>query len=105
MHRLGLRFRVAWRPVEEVKRTADLVFRGTRVAVFVDGCFWHACPEHFAPPRTNASYWGPKIERNRVRDAGVDAALRAAGWQVVRVWEHEHPWVAAYRIAAAVRVQ
>ena len=88
LHRLGLRYRVAARPLAGRRWTADLVFAGRRVAVFVDGCWWHACPEHYSPARTNPSYWGPKIERNRARDAAVNAALRDAGWRSVRVWEH-----------------
>ncbi len=102
VHRLGLRFRVAARAIPSVPRTADLVFRGAQVAVFVDGCFWHACPAHFKPPATNVGYWGPKIERNRARDTTVDQLLAQQGWTVVRVWEHEEPTVAAERIAQIV---
>jgi DNA mismatch endonuclease, patch repair protein len=101
-HALGLRYRVAARPLPGHRWTADLVFSRARVAVFVDGCFWHACPEHFSPPRTNSSYWGPKIERNQARDAAADSALAAHGWTSLRVWEHERPEDAASRIAAAV---
>lgn len=102
-HRLGLRFRVASKAISSVPGTADLVFRRARVAVFVDGCFWHACPAHFKPPATNIGYWGPKIERNRARDGAVDQSLRQHGWTVVRVWEHEDPIQAAERIAHVVR--
>ena len=102
VHRQGLRYRVATRPID-VCGTADLVFAGSRVAVFVDGCFWHACPTHFAPPQTNAAYWGPKIARNRARDEQIDAVLREAGWRPVRVWEHEDPIAAATRVIAIVR--
>jgi DNA mismatch endonuclease (patch repair protein) len=101
--RLGLRYRVAARPIARLPRTADLVFPLARVAVFVDGCFWHGCPLHFKPPRTNMAYWGPKIARNQARDAAVDAALREAGWQVVRIWEHEDPVAAATRVAELVQ--
>jgi DNA mismatch endonuclease, patch repair protein len=103
VHRLGLRYRVASRPLPSERFTADLVFSSARVAVFVDGCFWHGCPEHFSSPRTNASYWGPKIARNQARDAAAMAALRAAGWVGLRVWEHEAPDLAADRIVRAVR--
>ena len=103
VHGLGLRYRVARRPLPGQRFTADLVFPAARVAVFVDGCFWHGCPEHFVPPRTNASYWGPKIARNQARDAAAIAALRVAGWIGLRVWEHEPPDLAARRIADTVR--
>ncbi len=104
VHRLGLRYRVACRPLPRERFTADLVFRSARVAVFIDGCFWHGCPEHFSSPRTNASYWGPKIVRNQARDAAAMTALRAAGWVGLRIWEHEAPDLAAERIARAVRL-
>lgn len=98
----GLRYRVAQPPITGLRATADVVFTRARVAVFVDGCFWHACPEHFSAPRTNASYWGPKIQRNRMRDARVNAELSAAGWAVIRIWEHEPSQVAADMIARTV---
>lgn len=102
VHHLGLRYRVACRPLPSERFTADLVFPSARVAVFIDGCFWHGCPEHFSSPRTNASYWGPKIARNQARDAAAMAALRAAGWVGLRIWEHEAPDLAADRIAKTV---
>lgn len=76
--------------VEEGRRPVrpDIVFTRIRVAVFVDGCFWHGCPEHFAAPRSNQSYWQPKIRRNIERDAETNHALERAGWRVVRIWEH-----------------
>lgn len=101
-HRLGLRYRVATRPLPDQRFTADLVFRTARVAVFIDGCFWHGCPDHGTSPRTNSSYWGPKLTRNRARDKAVMEALRAAGWVGLRIWEHEDPEVAARHIAATV---
>lgn len=103
VHRLGLRYKIACRPLPGQRFTADLVFPSARVAVFVDGCFWHGCPEHFSSPRTNTSYWGPKIARNQARDAVAMAALRAAGWIGLRVWEHEAPDLAAARIVKVVR--
>lgn len=103
VHRLGLRYRVATRPLPDKHWTADLVFPSVRIAVFVDGCYWHGCPEHYAKPRTNATYWVPKIERNRARDAIVDQDLAAAGWTSVRIWEHESMIEAAARVAALVR--
>ncbi len=103
LHALGLRYRVDARPLPELRRRADVVFRPARVAVFVDGCFWHSCPDHGTVPRTNADYWLPKLARNVERDRDTDRALRAAGWRVVRVWEHHDPDAAARRIAGAVR--
>jgi DNA mismatch endonuclease (patch repair protein) len=101
-HALGLRYRVCARPVRSVRRTADLVFGPARTAVFVDGCFWHGCPSHFRPPMTNRGYWAAKIAANRARDRQTDRLLAAAGWAVVRVWEHDDPAAAAARIAALV---
>jgi DNA mismatch endonuclease (patch repair protein) len=102
LHRLGLRFRVDVRPVATIPRRADVVLRGDRVAVFLDGCFWHGCPTHFRAPSTNAGYWEAKIAGNRARDAATGALLEAAGWVVVRVWEHEPVDRAARRVAATL---
>lgn len=66
----------------------DIAFTRSRVAVFVDGCFWHCCPDHGRPPKTNRSYWGPKLARNVERDRRDTLALEGAGWRVVRLWEH-----------------
>jgi DNA mismatch endonuclease (patch repair protein) len=104
LHKQGFRYRVASRPVSGTPWTADLVFTGPRLAVFVDGCYWHGCPEHYAVPRTNAAYWAPKIARNRARDVVVDAALAEAGWVVLRIWEHESLTAAAEKVANAVRL-
>lgn len=103
LHALGLRYRVSARPLREVRRTADVVFGPARVAVFVDGCFWHGCPDHGTVPATNADYWAPKLQRNAERDRHTDELLRAAGWMSIRVWEHEDPGPAARRIARTVR--
>jgi DNA mismatch endonuclease (patch repair protein) len=103
LHARGLRFRVTVRPLPALNRTADIVFRPARVAVFVDGCFWHGCPTHRVAPRANADYWAEKIHRNRDRDRHTDAELAAAGWQVIRVWEHDDAADAAARIADAVQ--
>ena len=89
VHRRGMRYRVAMRPLKAIRRSADLVFTRAKVAVFVDGCFWHHCPEHFRMPSTNTDYWRAKILSNEQRDRETDTALREAGWKVVRVWEHE----------------
>src|SRR4051812_2989423 len=91
VHALGLRYRVGTRPLKEVRRTADLVFARTKVAVFLDGCFWHGCPEHHTVAVTNARFWADKVEQNRQRDRDTDMRLRDAGWESLRVWEHEEP--------------
>lgn len=102
LHRRGLRFRIE-RPLDfDRRRRADIVFPRARVVVFVDGCFWHRCPEHATFPRANAAFWADKLQRNVDRDRDTDARLTAAGWTVIRVWEHEDPEQAADRIAAAV---
>ncbi|MBS2548815.1 very short patch repair endonuclease [Catenulispora sp. NL8] len=103
LHALGLRYKIDQRPVREVRRTADIVFVKARIAVFVDGCYWHGCPEHYRAATKNAEFWSQKIEANRQRDADTDQRLAAAGWHVMRVWEHEDPDAAARRIAEAVR--
>jgi DNA mismatch endonuclease, patch repair protein len=102
VHHRGLRYRVARRPVSTLRWTADMVFVSARVAVFVDGCFWHGCPEHYGEPQTNTSYWGPKIARNRARDEVVNRELSQAGWTVLRIWEHEDVEGAAERVVVAV---
>jgi DNA mismatch endonuclease, patch repair protein len=102
LHSRGLRYHVAAKPLADRPWTADLVFRGLQLAVFVDGCYWHGCPEHYTVPRTNTSYWSEKIARNRARDAQVDADLRAAGWTALRIWEHEPVQTAADRVLVAL---
>lgn len=90
LHASGVRFRLDQTIAVQGRRVRpDIVFKAARVVVFVDGCFWHGCPEHCRTPSTNVEYWSPKIERNRARDARNDDELEAAGWTVVRVWEHE----------------
>ena len=103
VHALGLRYRVSARPLPQFRRTADLVFTKVKVAVFMDGCFWHGCPQHHTQSATNAAYWADKVRRNRERDRETDRLLREAGWTVIRVWEHEDPAEAAGRIARTVR--
>ncbi|WP_281374178.1 very short patch repair endonuclease [Micromonospora jinlongensis] len=104
VHGLGLRFRVNYRPLPSLRRTADLVFTRARVAVFLDGCYWHGCPEHFTLSRTNSFFWASKIAANKARDENTTTALRSAGWRVIRVWEHEDPFIAAEQIAHLVRL-
>lgn len=100
---MGFRYRVDVRPIPTLRRKADLVFSRFKVAVFVDGCFWHGCPEHATWPKANRLFWRRKILGNRNRDRDTDAQLAAAGWRVVRVWEHEDPIKAAARIARVLR--
>src|SRR5688572_9652543 len=78
-----------WRRRQLLIGKPDFVFRKQRVAVFVDGCFWHGCPLCYRRPSSHRSYWDAKVARNRARDSEVTKALRAAGWQVCRIWEHE----------------
>lgn len=86
---MGLRYRVHDSPIPGLRRQADIVFKSARVAVFVDGCFWHGCPIHGTRPKSNAEQWSAKIEGNIRRDRQTDVAYAAAGWRVVRIWEHE----------------
>ena len=102
VHRRGIRFRVSVRPQPELPRTADLVLRKSRIAVFVDGCFWHGCPEHHSQPATNSEYWADKIVRNVERDAETTTYLQQAEWTVLRFWEHEDPESVADRVQEAV---
>lgn len=89
LHREGLRFRKHTRPLATLRCTADVVFPRARLAVFIDGCYWHACPIHATFPKTNAEWWKAKLDRNRNRDRLNAQVLTDAGWQVLRVWEHE----------------
>src|SRR5699024_208791 len=89
VHALGLRYRVDARPIRSVRRTADLVFPRQKIAVFLDGCFWHGCDEHYRPATgSTAEFWNRKIANNRCRDADTDQRLQREGWEVIRVWEH-----------------
>lgn len=105
VHRLGLRYRISCRPEAAIRRTADLVFRRTKVAVFIDGCYWHGCPEHFHQPRANVDYWAGKIGGNVAHDRETDRLLRERGWEVVRIWEHQEPAVGAKLIASVVQTR
>jgi DNA mismatch endonuclease (patch repair protein) len=102
LHGHGYRYRVDVRPESSIPRKADIVFRRSRVAVFVDGCFWHGCPEHMTWPKANEEWWRAKIAETRARDRDTTERLREDGWVVVRVWEHEDPQTAASRIAEIV---
>lgn len=103
LHSHGLRYRVNMRfKVNGVPVRPDIVFTRQRVAVFVDGCFWHGCPTHMSWPKSNRKFWGTKIARNRQRDREQDALLHDAGWTVVRIWEHEGVADAAARVHSAI---
>ena len=88
-----------------IRREADVVFARQRVAVFVDGCWWHQCPDHGTVPKTNTSWWQEKLDRNVTRDRETDHLLANAGWCVVRVWEHETPSAAADKVVDALESQ
>ena len=103
LHRRGLRYRVDAAPLGGLRRKADVVFLRERVAVYVDGCFWHACPQHATLPKANRSWWSDKLAGNVRRDRDTDERLERAGWAVVRVWAHEDAAEAADRIEAVVR--
>jgi DNA mismatch endonuclease (patch repair protein) len=100
---LGLRYRLHVLVLIRPRRVADVAFVGPRVAVFVDGCFWHGCPLHATWPKQNVEFWRTKILANRQRDSDTDARLRADGWEVVRVWAHEKPTEAASRVVGVVQ--
>ncbi|AHH15024.1 putative DNA mismatch endonuclease [Nocardia nova SH22a] len=102
LHRRGLRYFVDRAPLKGLRRRADLVFPRRKVAVYVDGCFWHSCPEHATRPKNNAQWWADKLAGNVARDRDTDARLTAAGWTVVRIWEHEDATAGADRVQSAL---
>ena len=102
LHRMGLRFRLHRRIIPGRTNTADLIFPRARVAVFIDGCFWHSCPEHSTLPKANRTWWRQKLRTNVARDRKSDEMLSELGWHVVRVWEHEDVDRAARRVLNAV---
>lgn len=102
LHARGRRFRVEVALPGMPRRRADIVFSRARVAVFVDGCFWHSCPEHATSPVTNAEWWAEKLKRNVERDRETDRYLANSGWTTVRIWEHEAASDAADRVEAAL---
>jgi DNA mismatch endonuclease, patch repair protein len=103
LHRSGLRFRKHASPVPGLRCKADVVFTRKRIAVFLDGCFWHRCPLHGSEPKANGKWWKTKLDANVARDRRNDAALAAAGWQVLRFWAHEPLDAIVSRISAAIR--
>lgn len=102
LHKKGLRFRVDEKPIMDLNRKADIVFRSAKVAIFVDGCFWHGCPIHGTQAKANAKFWKKKIRQNQERDADTNKELKKVGWKVIRVWEHENPEKAAEKISNIV---
>jgi DNA mismatch endonuclease (patch repair protein) len=103
LHAAGLRYRVDLAPIPGLRRRADIVFPRERIAIFIDGCFWHGCPEH-GPIRfsTNANYWVPKIAENRARDLDTSTRFEAAGWTVLRFWSHADPSAVADEVRVIV---
>lgn len=102
LHAQGFRYRVNARPLTSLPRTADIVFTRAKVAVFIDGCYWHGCPLHYRAPASNIDYWTAKLARNLARDGATSEALRLAGWTVLRFWAHEDPVLVAREIADAL---
>ena len=102
LHQLGFRFRLHQRVVPGTKRTVDILLPRHRLAIFVNGCFWHGCPRHATWPKSNADFWRLKIEANRARDVDTDRRLKEAGWRVIRIWEHELPDEAVLRITELI---
>lgn len=105
VHRRGLRYRLHTRPVTSLRCTADLVFRASRVAVFIDGCFWHGCPDHGRIPADAKGYWAAKLTRNIERDRFNNQALAQAGWKVLRFWEHDDAEAVAIEVEQVVKAQ
>lgn len=99
LHAAGYRYRVHYPVLKRPRRTADVAFMREKVAIFIDGCFWHRCPDHATWPRSNAEWWRHKIDSNWIRDRDTDARLRDLGWLVSRHWSHESPPAIAEAIA------
>jgi DNA mismatch endonuclease (patch repair protein) len=103
LNRFGLRFRKHYRPVRGIRGGVDIAFTRWKLAVFVDGCFWHGCPDHGSIPVTNAEWWGYKLQATRSRDKRNDDVLLANGWRVLHAWEHEPVAEVIARVQAALR--
>lgn len=103
VHAVGLRYRVDAPLPGMPRRRADMLFRRARMAVFVDGCFWHRCPVHFIPPKSNSVWWAAKLAANVERDRDTDRHLEELGWRSLRIWEHEDPLVGAQAVVDGVR--
>lgn len=105
LHAAGVRFRVHAVLEPDLRTRGDIVWRGRKIVVFVDGCFWHSCPEHATHPKANADWWRAKLAGNVVRDRRTDAELTARGWRVLRYWEHEQPGAVARDVVRALTVE
>ena len=103
LHRRGIRFRVDVKPEQNLRMRGDLVWKGRKLVVMIDGCYWHGCPEHATSPKNNAAWWRQKLDANIERDRRSDAELQARGWRVLRFWEHEDPTCVADVIEEALR--
>lgn len=104
LHHLGYRYRVGYRVPGAPRRSIDMAFPGRRVAVMVDGCFWHACPTHGVSPKNNSVWWAEKLAKNVERDRSTDEILMSQGWTVVRVWEHTETEIAVESVELALAV-
>jgi len=104
LFRRGLRYRIDYEVLKKPRRVADVAFPGLKIAIFVDGCFWHGCPVHATWPKQNAEFWRQKIEANRLRDADTNSRLLDVDWTVLRFWEHESPIEAAETVTQAVEM-
>lgn len=102
LHGMGFRYRIDIAPLPGMRARADLVFRRVKVAVFIDGCFWHGCPLHGTLPKSNTEWWHDKIAANRGRDERIDAALHQAGWLPLRFWAHIPPATVAGEIVRRI---
>ncbi|CAM5604429.1 Very short patch repair endonuclease OS=Streptomyces tendae OX=1932 GN=F3L20_27615 PE=3 SV=1 [Streptomyces tendae] len=102
LHASGMRYRVNVPVPGMTRRTIDIVFPGARVAIFLDGCFWHGCPQHATQPKSNAEWWRAKLDKNMSRDAETTRHLQDQGWRVLRFWEHESPEEVAALVRATV---
>jgi DNA mismatch endonuclease (patch repair protein) len=100
----GYRYRKNYKPIKSLNRRADIVFVKWKIAIFVDGCFWHRCPKHWKPPKNNAAWWIRKINSNVKRDKETTDILKKEGWNVIRAWEHEDPNIVANKIIKQINI-
>jgi len=105
LHRHGLRYRLCERPIPELRRNIDVVFRAVRIAIEVRGCFWHHCPQHGTIPKSNSEWWRQKFARTQARDSETEQLLQDAGWVLLWVWEHENPVEVAATVKAMINAR